>query len=105
MATRIVATALGWAVAMGLLAPPAVAGAAPDCPAPEAWDRPGLERAHALECFGAERVALATAPAHGSLTGLALDGGTVRWRYRADPAAPAEDRFELRLSGPGGSTV
>jgi hypothetical protein len=107
MATRIVATALGSVMMMGLLATSAVAGAPPECFAAETWDRPGIERPHELRCQRAERVELVAGASHGTVTELAFDPAAQRatWSFRPADGAPAEDGFDLRLSGPGGSAV
>jgi hypothetical protein len=106
MATRIVAIVLGSALLV-IGAAPAAASASPtpECFAPEAWDRPGIERPHRLECWYAQSAVVSRGPAHGRLSGVAFDANAqhVTWRYRPDDGAPADDSFVLRVAGPGGS--
>ena len=107
MVTRSVSALASVLIIGGLAAPSANATAAPDCWSPESWDRPGIERPHELYCKRTDAVELATGPEHGTLTALRFDSVSqlVRWRFRPDDDATAEDGFELRVSGPGGSTT
>jgi hypothetical protein len=106
VATRIVSILLGSALLLGL-ASTAHAAATPECYMAEFWDRPGIERPHRLECERAWTVAVATAPAHGRLTGFAWDADAqvATWRFRPDAGAPAEDAMTLRLEGPNGTVT
>ena len=108
MPTRKLAIALGLALTLlSALASSAAAAAAPECDTPEAWDRPGLERRHELDCRRAWTVEPASTPAHGTLSGFAYDADAqvASWRYRADDGAPADDAFTIRLEGPNGTAT
>ena len=74
---------------------------------PRPGTAPGSSGQHELQCHGTDRVELASGPAHGELTALAFDrtAGRATWSFRPAAGAPAEDGFELRLSGPGGTAV
>ena len=103
----MVAIVIGSVGILGALASTASASATPECFLAEAWDRPGIERSHELQCQRAWSAELAAGPAHGRLTGFSFDedAQTAAWRYRADDDAPATDSLTLRLEGPAGTVT
>ena len=101
MATRIVASVLGSALLLCALTGTASASATPECFTPDAWDRPGIERPHRLQCHRASSASLAGGPAHGRLTGFAFDAGSqiATWRYR--PTTVRRPRTPSRCASTG----
>jgi hypothetical protein len=81
----------------------------PACEPPECWydtihARPGLARDYRIWCHRMDSAKLAAPPKHGQLTDLRYGaGGDVRWRYRPDDDAPADDFFVLAIDGPTGT--
>lgn len=104
MRGRILAGVILVLGALAPVPPSAVACSGEECGVPECWSppqrvRPAMPRALYINCSRAIGVKVVSGPAHGTVSEVSQEWGTIRFTVRADEDAPRHDEIVLSIEG------